>query len=1069
MGGVVVLGAGVSIAARMPDASGLEALLWRALESDPASLRALGDIAPCGPGAPAKETVLSLGEDLGPAWEVVASHQQARRAFQSVFARLDEDRQRETSESHDVLAEMLHRRIVELVISLNWDTQLEMAWRRRYGQSILDQGLATKLHGSAAEPKEDWVLPGQGVGLPPALKTRLARMVHERPRVLLVVGYSERDEHVVAEIVEPLESRWKVIRIAPEARGELAIPLPAEAVLPALRDQMKLGAEVPGFAYVSFEPAHDLGWAMAGRGLGPQDVEACPRVPEVRRLVAEVRATGSAVLIGGPGEGKSVTAFQAAWELWRDGWEVLRLKDVLPLRELVNTLRALPRPAVAVVDDAQRMVDDDLGQLLALGGADLGVLAVHSQRSPIPRAGVRLDADRATDVLLKYLRAHPKETLKAVQALDSRVGTGYLQTPLERRLSDAARDAHSPWHLTFVVTAGWHRVSGEIDELRANGGQDVPLAIIAALQLLRLDETIDRADLAEVISAIGKDENWLSKAFDAASSRRLLVTNEQGVRLPHQRFAPVVLTDVLAKGDRDLALSAISESIVRLEPDLRGVHWLLQELSLLSREAAVRHEELIGEEAANVLLERCWVAESGHDRGAAAFVINDLRKLARFDVRLDHHIDLLAGWISAAQPEAMMGLARLINDCFNDKLEVLDEIYAQVDLEKLASAFASTAWPDAVFFGELFDRFGLGSIEATKALSAEIDRGATRKLFQAWDQAPDVFLSDVATVAEGIASLDRDLALECIELIAADITRRWQNDFLSGFNELRDISFILGLGPSFLRGRAPEKVQLRVARQLVEGLDADACAQQISTSAERDWELVGYVMAEFVSDASPRKAQAIASRVDFDRLNSATAEFWARRTWTMRGLLVGLALGDNYEPACTWIAANADKMDQVSLLALAISPEACVRRLGIPGVELQWGEHEDLGLTVEALAKLERLDHDLACTYLAEHEDQLVSRMTIIHELDDWPQAIKLFDGLDPSVVPSAIAEVEPDKAREVWERALRGEGGRRPYGEKAKRRRGAAELVRVGKNAHGPIAAVAADLERRFPVSSAD
>jgi hypothetical protein len=1067
MGGVVLLGAGVSIAARLPGAAGLDGLLWQALESDQTSLQALRSIASCGSAASAKETVLSLGEDLRPAWEVVASHQQARRTFQSVFARLDETRRRAISKSHDVLAEMLHRRVVELVISLNWDTQLETAWRHRYGQSIRDQSLLSKPHGSAAAPEEDWVLPGESPLLPEALKTRLARMIRERPRVLLVVGYSERDEHVVTEIVKPLENRWKVIRIAPDARGELTIPFPAEAVLPALRDQLMLGAEVPGFAYVSFEPAHDLGWAMAGRGLGPQDVEACPHVPEVQRLVAEIRATGSAVLIGGPGEGKSVAAFQAARELWLSGWEVVRLKDVLPLGDLLNTLRAVPRPAVAVLDDAQRLDDDDLSQLLALGGTNLGVLAVHSQRSPVPRAGVRLDADRATDILLKHLRSHPKETLKAVQALDRRVGTGYLDTPLAERLNEAAKEAHSPWHLTFVVTAGWHRVSGEIDELRANDDHDAPLAVVAALQLLRLDETVDPSDLAKVIGAIGRDETWLSKALDGAISRRLLVSDEKGVRLPHQRFAPVVLTAVLAKGDRDLVLRAISEAIVCLEPDLQGVHWLLRELSLLRHDAGVRDDELIDEEAAKLLLERCWAAESGRDRGAAAFVINDLRKLPATNVRLGDHAGLLAGWISAAQPEAMMGLARLINDGFNDKLEVLNDIYAQVDLDKLASAFASSTWPDAVYFGKLFDRWGLGSIEATEALSAAIDRGAAHRLFQAWAQARDAFLSDLSAVAQGIASFDLDFALECIELIAADVTRHWQNDFLWGFNDLREISFLLGLGPAFLRKRAPNRAQRRVARELVQGLDAAACAQQISAAQERDWELVGHVMAEFVSNASRRKARAIASRIDFDRLDAATADFWATRTWTMRGLLVGLALHADYEPARSWIASNADKMEEIPLLALAISPEACAQRLAVQGVELQWGEHENLGLTVEALGKLERLDHELASACLTENQGRLVSPITIIHELDEWPQAIRLFDHLDPTVVPNAIARVEPEKARKVWERALRGEVSHR-YGEVAKRRRGAAELVCVGKSAEGPIAAVAADLERQFPVASA-
>jgi hypothetical protein len=127
--------------------------------------------------------------------------------------------------------------------------------------------------------------------VPDELIERVNSLAAERPRILVIVGYSESDEVVVQRLIKPLESRWRVVRIGPTASGEWSIPLASDAALGQLRLYLTGGSsEVPGWEYVPFQHMSDLGAALDGRGLGPSDVVACPRLPEVKFTKEMLRA-----------------------------------------------------------------------------------------------------------------------------------------------------------------------------------------------------------------------------------------------------------------------------------------------------------------------------------------------------------------------------------------------------------------------------------------------------------------------------------------------------------------------------------------------------------------------------------------------------------------------------------------------------------------------------------------------------------------------------------------------------------------------------------------------------------
>jgi hypothetical protein len=177
-------------------------------------------------------------------------------------------------------------------------------------------------------PEGDWILPHEGGVVPDSLLQRLTELASVRPRILLIIGYSERDAEVVKRLIHPLANRWRVIRVGLSATGEGAITIPAGTALEELASQLAPEPDVPGWSIVTFANQRGIEAAIAGERLGPRDVEACPRLPHFGAAFEKLSMLHTVEVAGDSGSGKSITVWQLAHELHRRGWQVLRLDAV---------------------------------------------------------------------------------------------------------------------------------------------------------------------------------------------------------------------------------------------------------------------------------------------------------------------------------------------------------------------------------------------------------------------------------------------------------------------------------------------------------------------------------------------------------------------------------------------------------------------------------------------------------------------------------------------------------------------------------------------------------------------
>jgi hypothetical protein len=943
--------------------AGLAPLVWQAVDSDldgRAALAARLQVT----DQPAKYLIGDDDRRVLQAYAALGERPSMRATFQTAFARLDADRAGEISPAHRALAELLHRGHIAHIVSLNWDTLLETAHERIYGRRLVpDVDPLTKPHGDADRPDVPWVLPHQPGGLPENVAERLRGMADERPRVLLIAGYSERDAAIVEQLIGPLADRWRVIRVSPTAGGELDIPMRANEALTSLLAAIAPTEEVPGWEYVSFLPQRGIGPALIGEGLGPHEVLACPRLPEVAEVQSRLSITGSVTIRGSSGSGKSITAYQAGYAESRNGWEAVRLTSDGTANDPSLSLATMRHETLAIVDDAQALMPSTVRRIQDRADPSrLRVIIVTTERTG-HGAVVELAAGRAVAEIAAALRPRGGELLPVLRALDPTLGEDYLDESFESRLATAASE-ETPWQFGFVLRGGWREARSAIAVLHDADRADLAVAALSACQLVTADRGVDRAGLERAVEPLGRSAEWLDHSIRTLADQHRLVAGPT-LRTPHARFARTVLEVVLndrADPERDRIVDVVRRCVQGdsgSRPSLVGVGWIVNALTFAGDLKWITpplfDAALVGD-----LVDRFRAASPGRDVGAAAVALNLLRRwgdTATDRVRADPA--WITQWISNADTESAHGLAALINDLYNDDRELAGRISGAVDVQSFVARMLN-AEPAALYvWGEFLGRFWVAAPQAKRdEIAGLLDEPRVQSLISRSIRLEMVGTSEFL---QEISAFDRPLALAAVESNAAAIAGRLSESPADGFLECEDVLWwVLGYAPRWLTRRRPDKEGRRIAGVIAGAVDPRRVASAIGAAHRRDWHNLAGTMF-FLLEARRSQYQRVLDAISVDRLDAALAGYWTDPGRTLEEALHVVGWGRNHEPSRTLIARHANDLPWTFPRLAIFTPDVIAGqvRSGKP-LRLAVESGHEWDVAVLALVAMESVDPEVA-------------------------------------------------------------------------------------------------------------
>ena len=865
--------------------------------------------------------------------------------------------------------------------------------------------------------------------------------------------YPEHADHL-PEIVEAL-------RLLPSISAKLARLIDSPGA------QSLLAANRPSqgkWEVISFEADRGLGPALLGRPLGPSDAIACPRLLEADTLASQLKIAFSARLRGEPGAGKSICSYQVAREYAAVGYEVLRLID--PQAENIGPPAPSPTKRLLFIDNAHLMTPVKLTRLEENAGPDQMVLSTHSaiDQSDLERGSVTLNAKRAVHTIASAFRADLQRTLSYVRVADDRVGERMMDEDLNLRISQAEMTADQPWQFCFILGGGWRR-SRQAAEAAKSAGADFVLAAVAMRQLASRDAIALPKDIVSVceigkapVEDVERHLEWLK--------RQRLILRFTDCRTPHQRFAAVVLNQILVGQDiagRQRIGRMIDAALIDPQYPLAGLRTLLHEICFGI--GNYRWSRLPQRSAIETLASRCWQAE-GKDRGFAALALTELLSFLDngADVIIDPYAEIFSRWI-CNPVDGAFGFARLLNDLSQQAMPSAEAICRSLKPAPIAQAYSNVSLESAYGLANLMSTLcSLDEGDWNEKMKAHVD--SSKLLNFASDEElqhkPYLF----GRFCSSVTYWNDDLALDMAERFIPCAQAALAHDSIQAFRDLGHDFLMpvlrvfdpLGLYVGKLQ---PDRRRWSIARRMCKNLDPELVARHLSSARIRDFQSAADVL-DFMYRCVPKKYDDVMRQLDWDKLDAEIAEDWANPSHETEVLLALMSMSETTRPLVSdFIALRADRILEMPPRLILLVP-----RVGT--------EHVRAGKVLR-LAKFGHVEWEfgaIALTLIGEDQPELVEP-AVRPFVDDVAKGIESYHR-NYAAEAEFLIRVLMEMAPEVWEDILLAldahlaeESLANCLAEGRGHRRAAALVVDSAQRTRGQVGEMARRLRKRFPKSS--
>lgn len=998
-----------------------------ALDADPPTRTRVA--ARIGSGETRAKAIVSTNRSaLEIAWREIASSGRAREVFQRAF--VDLDLEREPTAAHFALAQMMRAGVVEYVVSYNWDTALERAFEHLYGVPIPAQSLI-KPHGDANQPELPWVLPHEDGVVPDEARAALGRLSLSHPRVFMIIGYSGSDRTVVRELIEPYEQSWPVYRVGPFFEGPEALTGTAEEVLPALCADLQLDIGLRHWRNVTFRQQRSFTAALLGYRLGPNDVDSCPKLPGFKSLTRRARGAKFVAVTGPSGSGKSVTAFQAARELNREGWSILELLNPGTASDsAVREFIAHPGPVLAVVDDAQSINTSVVRDFERAVSEDHAViLCATSWQAPIEQ--VSIAARAAVETLAEFCLTNSASLTELVANLDDRVGFGLFREQIDARIR-AARKAEFPWQLMQTLSGGDRRLREELHELQSDD-HIVLLGLVALHQILSLDEGIDPLELSARASSAGLSDNFLVSGLIDLRQRRLLFERNGRIRLPHIRFAISALNEVF-KRPRDGAAPALLEAaratLLNDDTSDLGRLWLVDAV----RNDALRYTHLlVDSDVRNLLLQRMfdsapdnrglraellWAAQWGH---------NPLPDSAWEEIG-----ERMPQWVLEATDDSAYGIHWLINGLRGHSKDLHRRASITVGLDRLITRMlqVGTGKYVAAWDGLITELCQVGW-NRLRELSAAVGRNIELSEYEAWvtREAPaSDSLHGWASLAQTLWHLPASFSETVVRAIQPKLVETFETAPIEAHRAIFDWFF----GFLQLLTDSDSEAELDEAQREVR---ATYCGLMSGWIDAVDWSKVGRslsdchpsdmhnfgMLAYLLHKVDQGKLDQMCHSVDPDAFCSLPPSYWQEGLWRDRDFVVVLSASTDMEPARSILRSHRGEISTIALWAIPVVPEIAVAlapvqvQFGHPSYSFHWQE------CAEAINALIAADRVATKAIFDANRELLLKQLTDASDYaaEGFEQFVQAVDALDADLLGELLADLNMAAAGPIWAQRL--------------------------------------------------
>lgn len=446
-----------------------------------------------------------------------------------------------------------------------------------------------------------------------------------------------------------------------------------------------------GWDIISFDNLEtDYASALTCVGMTQKNVISCPRFEETINDVKKYLKTNSnCCLYGVSGSGKSLTAYQIAYDYYNDGFEILKLKN-----NYDNDCINIPQKdkLFLLIDNAHYLSDELVLDICSKTNKNIVALFVASNEiykvknelnelnieqiiNPIDSLVlpcVEFNLEKAITTLKTFCIEHSKELLPIVSQFDSHIGDDYLDTPIQHRIEYAANQPqNTPWLFNYALIGGWQKAKTDVLNIRKHNRADFLLFIIAIVQIFTLDKGLNLKLLEELSKFYTNDLNWFKDSIKILNKKNMLLFENTLIKLKHIEYAKRIIASFEDEKDSKLqnAILKLLDYFISQFDKKREVFSLLNVLEFNCRNKLHYYFYKYNEKLSS-LLKTCLNKEeySEYNIYLVDFILNfqwtDEEKTPLFEILISNS-DIVLFWVETYSLKTAYSLDRLINTFIN--------------------------------------------------------------------------------------------------------------------------------------------------------------------------------------------------------------------------------------------------------------------------------------------------------------------------------------------------------------------------------------------------------------------
>lgn len=991
-GAIVVLGAGASFEAGLPLYSQFPSMVWQTVDEFSAIKEKLNYSI----DMPAKKIIGENVEKIKRSFEYIENEEGASLKFKELFKAVNDRHNNKTSYVHESLCKLIHMGYVKLVISFNWDDLLECDWERIYGTNInANKVNLIKPHGDVRNINEKWTFPNSPGEFSTAELNLINDITRDEVGSFIIMGYSEQDSVISDLLIQPNELKYKMYRIAPMPSAYIS-----SKASDALHNMSKfIPSENKIWTKIDFSNQVGLEHAIMGYRLLPSDVVACVRLPQIDDAKSKLEYAHSVVIQSEPGCGKSITAYQIAYDYLKNGWEVVKLTNTKVSEYFDVRLDNDGYKTIYIIDDAQQLENDLLTRIMTYANSYNKVIVTRTSTSNISEFDfekVTISKKQSVQAIYEHYLKHEKEVLEIIKPLNKKIarniGNYYMDTPFKYVL-DVALNENNPWLFNYSIRGGWANIKNQFAEAKENNRSDIVLVLIAVKQILMLDKPVDIEWLYSAVREWGYSIEWCNKTVQYLKNNKMILSVNE-IRTLHLQAAGRIIANFLSEENEEIDkfYNLLKNEMINEKTPFRGIAWFF-DLLFVYEGIHKLCRNVFSEKFSQLMLDRCFNQNNLELKSDVARVVDRVLVIhgeLSFKDICEKYGSTLKKWIEQTENESAYSYSNILNSMINEDKNFKEQFVISLDIEKVIHGMKKIRSESLYCWAQFLNR-----------LSACQSKQWTNKLFESLPKEQihlalmNAKISEIYEIVEMLSSLltineayGHEKYYNCLPIIEKGLN----NDFCDTLSQL-DLHFLMYfLGEGLFDRGKPKNFQIEAGKAFVSCITPKMIGNSITFGTLRDWKNI-YRFSYQISLYDNEKFREGVNQVKIDEIDKQQVEIWHNQSDEL--LMIIMIIGTyRRNDVDDWIFSHRDDIEELHSILIIYSPKTVEYLFNKGKIIFIIDEHHGgWNHSVQALNALKNYNNDLCKNVICQNKEQIEKSLIKLDPID-WEDYYKFIKKL---------------------------------------------------------------------------